>query len=121
MRGDRRDFQLNVQQTVEIEPERLQLCLVRVVEDSRCPVNAICLDPGRARIVISLIADGNKISQHELTLERGQETSARAYFRNYLVEFIALEPYPGTPAAVAQGDTPNYIATLAVSPHGSNN
>ena len=112
-----RPFQLMAGQTAKIEPDGLWVEFLEVEEDSRCPLDALCIQAGRARVKIRVSnpAGGLGFGVQELTLDVARVnpntdtvTGASGVF---LVEASVLAPYP---RASAQGP-PKYIATLTVT------
>jgi hypothetical protein len=82
---------------------------VEVTSDSRCPLNAICIQAGDAVIAVSMVDDHGS-NRYEL---RNNDPSRRSVLhRDLRVEFVDLRPYPDTNRPTAPGD---YRATLRVS------
>lgn len=78
----------------------------RVVSDSRCPLNANCIQAGDATIAITFTV-GNDQTSVELMLD----TVARriASFRGYAVEFTRLDPFPIAGQVTLPGDYRAFI------------
>ncbi|MBM3944481.1 MAG: hypothetical protein FJ317_03195 [SAR202 cluster bacterium] len=87
----------------------LNVTLIRVVEDSRCPEGTECVTAGSASVVIDVKSGGIPFGETTLTLEAGQTEPTIKSLGKYSVAFVALDPYPGT----FTGE-PEYEATLYV-------
>ena len=89
--------------------------VLEVVEDSRCPLDVVCVWEGRARVKIALRFDAQVPGFQEITLEVGNnETDAglvSGASGSYLIEAAALDPYPRTTAP----KPPAYTLTLTVT------
>lgn len=98
-----------------IAEANLRVQFTEVVEDSRCPANAMCVQQGQA-VVEVLISDGtNPAAPIRLTLASAdtQGERARATIGNVVIQIVALDPYPGTVEHVTPQD---YVLTLRVEP-----
>lgn len=108
-----RPFQLRVGQTALVETDALEVRLVDVPEDSRCPPTVVCIQAGQARILVALSKDGAALGQLELELGAARQGAERAALGGYTVTLVAVGPFP---AVVAPGQSrPDYVATIAVS------
>ena len=103
-------FQVAVGEAALIDPEGIEVRLVGVVEDSRCPADVVCVWAGRARIAVAVKGLEEDYGVVELALEDRQSESASTSIGRHTVSFKALDPYPGT----VTGE-PEYSATLIVS------
>jgi hypothetical protein len=65
---------------------------VEVINDSRCPINAICITAGDASIAI-LIVDDQGSSRYELHTEPSRKSATH---RDLRIELMELQPYPDT-------------------------
>lgn len=63
---------------------------IRVVEDSRCPPEAVCVWEGRA-VVETYLADASGSKQVQLILRSGEPSHA---FSRYNIKIVDLQPYP---------------------------
>ena len=89
----------------------LELTLIDVTEDSRCPSDVTCVWAGRATAVIKVEMYGNELGRVFLTLG-GDDNSNLAPIGNYTIELINLEPYPVSTKEIAAED---YVARVAVT------
>ncbi len=106
-------FQLRVGQTARVETDALDVLLVDVPEDSRCPPTVVCIQAGQARVLVALSKDGAALGQRELVLGAASQGAESATFGGYTVTLVAVGPFP---AVGAPGDPrPDYVVTLTVS------
>ena len=70
----------------------MRVQFVEVINDSRCPLNAICITAGDASIAV-LVVDDQGSSRYELHTEL---TRKSATHRDLRVELMELQPYPDT-------------------------
>lgn len=110
----REPFRIEVGQVAVIDSGNVEFQLLEVMEDSRCPANVTCIDAGRARVLVGFLAVGSGQLRAELVLRAGQPELAVINLDRFTAQLISLDPYPGTPEAVAQGNEPKYVATVAV-------
>jgi hypothetical protein len=103
-------FQLKVGQTASIESEDLRVKFVEVSEDSRCPLDVLCIQAGQARIIVQASKGGQDLGSPEVTLAAGGEGSP-ATLDGYSISLTELAPYPESTNPTAPSD---YVATLIV-------
>lgn len=65
---------------------------VEVVNDSRCPLNAICIAAGDASIAIAVVDDQGS-SRYELHTDPSRKSATH---RDLRIELLELQPYPDT-------------------------
>ncbi|MCR4403843.1 MAG: hypothetical protein NUW06_00860 [Candidatus Acetothermia bacterium] len=100
-------FTLRVGQTAAVEG--LRVTFLRVLQDSRCPVDVVCIWAGNARVELELAAS----SHGRTTVELNSSLAPReATFGSYLVRYVDLRPYP---RSTERPDPPAYRLTLVVS------
>lgn len=68
-----------------------RVTLVALVSDSRCPMNALCIQAGDAVVRLAVRVDGR---QQEFELALRDETQRTRTFDEHLVELEAVDPYP---------------------------
>lgn len=100
-------FTLGIGQTAEVEG--LRVTFTRVLEDSRCPVDVVCVWAGNAKVELELALPSHGWSTVELnsTLEPKE-----VEFAGYLVRYLNLEPRPKSGQPV---EPRAYRLTLVVS------
>ena len=80
---------------------------VRLVEDSRCPIDAVCIQAGRATVRLAVTRSGRR---REIQLSTREGPPADTAF-GYEIRLIALLP---PPRAAAPTPTDSYRATILV-------
>ena len=92
-------------QTVQLTSSD-SLAFVAVIGDSRCPLNALCIQGGDAIVRVSVRA-GNASGERDLHTGSMQPVT----FENYTMEIVDLQPYPfsGRPT-----DPADYRLTLRI-------
>jgi hypothetical protein len=88
----------------------LTLGFERVAEDSRCPIDALCVWEGDATVVVSLRARSGEPVSFELHTGGGRPREAG--FGDYTVRLVALLPALRSDRAIPPAD---YRATLIVT------
>jgi hypothetical protein len=99
------DFELALGRTVAIAGTPYQVTFEAVPEDSRCPIDAVCVWAGNARVSLRLTAEGKDSS---IALNTGSEPRS-ATAGNLRLELRALAPSPRAATPTPPGD---YRATL---------
>jgi hypothetical protein len=107
-------FSLPFKQTALVESEGLSVEFAEVLEDSRCPANVVCIQAGRARILVDVRQEGESGSSVELFLELPREDRSIQPVGDYLVRLEGLDPHPGTTGAVPGEGRLRYVANLVV-------
>jgi hypothetical protein len=102
-------FVLAPGQQASIEGTTTRVQFVEVLNDSRCPLNALCITAGDALIAISIIDDQGS-SRYEV--RTNDPVRRKVTHREFLVECVALQPYPDTNRPT---DPANYRAVLDVT------
>ena len=102
-------FTLAVGDTVTIDSPRVRLEFVEVTGDSRCPIDAICIQGGDAVVRLRAMAG---TTSSTLELHTGDAARASSVFQGLRVELMELQPYPFSSRPTVPGD---YKATLTVT------
>ncbi len=82
--------------------------LVGVTEDTRCPLNALCIQVGDAHVALEVSAPGTR---RTLELQLLNPTKRATQLRGYTIEVEDVTPYPYTIVPTAPDD---YRVTLRV-------
>jgi len=73
---------------------------VEVIEDSRCPENVNCIWAGRARILVEIKDEANKIVKKELLFGQSKPgeiiDNSLFSFEDAIVKGLTLVPYPNS-------------------------
>jgi hypothetical protein len=105
-----REFVLAPGESAVVSRAGLTVRFDRVVNDSRCPADAICVTAGEAEVALT-VRRGSRPAE-ALSL-RTVESRNRAELGDWVLRLTALAPYPFSDRAIAPGD---YRATLRVDP-----
>ena len=106
------EFQLEIGQTAVIRDEELEFQFWNLPEDSRCASDVVCVWEGQARILLRVGNKGEEKQEVEVTSRADHDDLARADLGNYLLDLIAVEPYPVSTETIGLED---YVITLVVS------
>jgi hypothetical protein len=89
----------------KIGGDNLRLCFDKVIEDSRCPANAMCIWQGAAVAEFSLTKDNETSSFRLSTINMPPNYIKDTIVMGYKIEFINMSPYPGTvPSPISDKD-----------------
>ena len=100
-------FKIGVGQSVRLQNGGLELGFDEVLEDSRCPADAICIWAGRARLKAWLSVNGARRQ-----IEMQTDTPQPLRVDGFELDVQALEPFPVSNVRV---DKRSYVATLIVT------
>ena len=101
------EFTLAPKETMDIERTSLSVRFDRVVSDSRCPADAVCIQAGTAEVQVTATSGS---STREYVLQTDKSNSAQ--HENLIIELVQLMPYPLASRPTQSSD---YRATLRVS------
>lgn len=102
------EFTLSADQTARVAGEELSVTFQAVTQDSRCPINAMCVSAGNAAVQINVAKTG----QANALLSLGDDSLIRqAVYAPYAVEFVDLTPLPQAGRVTPLGE---YILRLRV-------
>lgn len=103
-----RAARLKVGEVAFYESDGLEVRFLAVVEDSRCPTSAQCIQAGRARVSIQVRANAG--NHAILTIEvSGSDDRRTRVVGAHTLTVLELEPYP----EIGAGD-PDYVSTVLV-------
>jgi hypothetical protein len=109
-------FELTIGERVTLAEAGISLSFAEVVEDSRCPADAMCVQQGRAVVSGDLTDAAGAPAPYTLTLGNADDAGAEIAAGDYTVRIVALDPYPGT---VDQVNPEDYRLTLLVEKAGA--
>jgi hypothetical protein len=90
----------------------LRVGFERVASDSRCPINALCIQSGDALVVVRVTVNGRDGADINLRTRGGTTgENLTATVAGYELSIGALEPFPVTTRPIEPGD---YRVTLVV-------
>jgi hypothetical protein len=104
------EFSLAVGESAAVSGTGLLVRFERVVSDSRCPSDAICITSGEAVLTVAVARDGRPAAPVSLRTERSAD---RATVGDWALSLTRLEPYPSSGRVILAGD---YVATFRVDP-----
>ena len=102
-------FTLAPGETASIEGSDVRVRFDGVTGDSRCPIDAVCIQGGDAIVKVQASGDGGSVP---LELHTGDSSRASAAYGALRVALVELQPYPFSSRTTAPGD---YRATLLVT------
>lgn len=103
-----KEFSLGIGQTASIEREKLFINFKAVLEDSRCPVNVVCVWAGNGKVEFEILdIDGQNKT---LTLNTEDEPRATT-LKGHKLKLISLNPPRVDGVSISPGD---YSVTLLV-------
>jgi len=108
-----KQFYIRVGQAESVEPGNIQVKLIKVTDDSRCPSDVTCIWAGEVKVVLNVTIEGQGSGETILTL--GANNNDDQNVKNiggYYVKVIAVNPYPVSTKIIGQSD---YIVTLIVN------
>lgn len=100
-------MQIKFHQSAEgkIAGDNLKLSFDSLIEDSRCPANAMCIWQGAAVAGFSFTKDHVTSSFRLSTISMQPNYIKDTVVMGYKIEFINLSPYPGTvPSPIPDND-----------------
>ena len=102
-------FELKTGASSEL-PDGSQLTFTRVVNDSRCPIDAICITAGDAQISVQLRPANGQAESREM---HTQPSGSQITYGNYRIALTELQPYPqaSRPTPVLE-HTATFVLTL---------
>ncbi len=100
-------FELRVGEAAAVDDERLTVAFAGVANDSRCPIDAICIVAGDASVRLRL----RLLPHPESVVEIKTPESPRTRFDGYEIEVQRLLP---APRAATPTDSKSYVASLVV-------
>jgi hypothetical protein len=109
------DVPMSAGDTVDLDGGSLQISNLAVVEDSRCPMNVMCVWMGRAVVTVDVTVDGVSQGSQKLTLFPARRVPVPspdldAVVDRYILSLADVQPYP-----VAGGSQPLDQKTATIS------
>ncbi len=104
------DFTLAIGKSASIEGTRITVTFLNLLEDSRCPINAICVTAGNAKIQLAL-RDPRRVAEVNIPDQpRGE------FVGQIEIRLMELTPEPEVGKQLDRGD---YRATFRAIQHNS--
>lgn len=103
-----REFSLGIGEYVIISKEGMIISFTDVTEDSRCPIDQICVWAGNANVKLEIKNSAGELSIVYLSTYLDPR---RIEFGDFFIELRDLKPYPRSTQIINKGD---YFVTLKV-------
>ncbi len=103
-----KEFSLSIGQSASIDSEKLIIKFKAVLEDSRCPINALCAWAGNGKVEIEVLdIDG----QNKTIILNTEDDPRLAPLKGHKLKLVSLNPPRITGVSISHGD---YRVTLSV-------
>ena len=103
-----KEFSLGISQTASIEGEKLVIKFKAVLEDSRCPINVVCVWAGNGKVEFEILdIDG----QNKTVILNTEEEPRAVTLKGHKLKLISLNPPRIDGVSISSGD---YSVTLLV-------
>lgn len=99
--------------TVPFDDGKFTLTFSKLIQDSRCPADVVCVYQGDATIKVGIGSAEKNISELELSLY--QNNVPQKLLNRYFIKLADLQPYPLSDKKILESD---YIATILISSFG---
>lgn len=107
------EFRLKLHKTAVLEAENLQVKLVNITQDSRCPIGVSCIWQGQVLVVVNISQDDQNLGDFVLTSRVGSpDLAVKDFGENSTIKVIDVQPERSTDSEVKKSD---YIVTLMLS------
>ncbi|NWJ95154.1 MAG: hypothetical protein HXX20_05165 [Chloroflexi bacterium] len=87
-------FSLKINQVAQVAPDNLEVKLLRVVEDSRCPSNVNCAWSGQIVVEVAVSKNGQAMGKFMLNSTETYRYKERPFFENYNLAVVQAQPIP---------------------------
>jgi hypothetical protein len=104
-------FQFRIGEVASINSGEVELKLLEVAEDSRCPSDLKCFEAGQIQITVKILVDEQDLGNLNLSNNASRKDLAIKRFDNYVIEFVKAQPYPKSNQKIELSD---YVVTLRV-------
>jgi len=82
------EFQLKIGEKALIDDAEMTITFIRVIEDTRCPVNVYCFWAGRVIVELSFRKKDRDMDRVNLTIPGDEEKE----FNGYVIRLLRVEP-----------------------------
>lgn len=96
-------FQLEISETVNFADLDIEVTADRVIEDNRCPSDAICVIAGWVSVLFEFTVEGISYPI-TLKLDPSNPQEAEAEISGYTIRLVTVNPYPETSNEIDQED-----------------
>jgi hypothetical protein len=113
-------FTLEMDQSISLRDTNFRLKLTAVTEDSRCPIDAICIREGSVSIVISLYQEAKHLHDYQLTigdqLITGTTKNDHVDTENFRINLMSVDPISPSSMSISA----DYKATIVITSLSNN-
>jgi hypothetical protein len=103
-----KEFSLGMGQSASIDGEKLIIKFKAVLEDSRCPINALCAWAGNGKVEFEVLdIDG----QNKTIILNTEDEPRSAPLKGHKLKLVSLNPPRIDEVSISPGD---YLVTLSV-------
>jgi hypothetical protein len=85
-------FDMQFSQMASVIGEDLFIEFIDITEDSRCPVNALCVWEGQATALLGFYKDENTHAEYSVTSRKGHPELAETEFDGYKITLLEVTP-----------------------------
>jgi hypothetical protein len=103
-----KEFSLGIGQAISIDGKKLVIKFKAVLEDSRCPVNAVCVMAGNGKVELEVI-DNNKLNK--TVILNTEDKPGLLIIKGRTLKLVSLNPPRINGVSISAGD---YSVTLRV-------
>ncbi len=96
--------------TVSFDDGKFTLTFSKLIQDSRCPADVVCVHQGDATIKVGIGSADKNLRDLELSLH--QDNVPQKLLNRYFIKLADLQPYPSSDKKISESD---YIATILIS------
>lgn len=101
----------------DVDGKKVSVSFVKVLEDSRCPKDVVCIWEGQARLQIDVAVPELKISKSiEVTLRAGHPQLAQVSVGPIAIDLIGLSPDTATNTTTVQRSSPEATIVAGRAP-----
>lgn len=101
----------------EVDGKKVSVTFVKVLEDSRCPKDVVCIWEGQARLQFDVSVPELKINKSvEVTLRAGHPQLAQVSVGPIAIDLIGLSPDTATNTSPAQRSSPEATIVAGRAP-----
>ena len=105
-----KEASLEIDQTLKIESENLEIKFLGVTSDSRCPKGTVCVWAGQVIVMVNILKVGENFGEFEL-IDTNDGKVSSIQVDNYEIFLLKVEPYPEINKTI---NTKDYRITIKV-------
>jgi hypothetical protein len=104
-------FSLNFEKTAVVSPVNITVKLLKVMEDSRCASDVVCIWAGQVSALVNVNNNGKDLGDIKLTLGANKNDAVKD-FGGYYLKLLEVKPYPISTKKIEPSE---YVVTLVVN------